>query len=68
MSDSVKVALILSVAIVLATTIAVSALIYFSPYQSCMRVFLEDVEASGLAERLGRTYSAARECVGGPPG
>ena len=37
MSDSVKVALILSVAIVLATTITVSALIYFSPFQTCVR-------------------------------
>ena len=37
MSDLVKVALMLSVAIVLATTITVSPLIYFSPYQSCMR-------------------------------
>jgi len=52
MSDSVKVALILSVAIVLATTITVSALIYFSPYQSCVRAVMDgNEEARGSAVR-----------------
>ena len=62
MSDSVKVALILGVAIVLATTIAVSALIYFSPYQSCVRAVMEvQGEQRRLDLRLLR--NAAVRCV-----
>ena len=59
MSDPLKGALILGVAIVLATTIAVSALIYFSPYQSCMRaVQLEDELEDETPGVLGLVYCA----------
>ena len=67
-SDTVKAALIIGGAIIVAVTIAVSASIYFSPFQTCLRVARSlEGDESTFEDRLNRVVRArALDAAGAP--
>ena len=66
-SDTVKAALIIGGAIIVAVTIAVSASIYFSPFQTCLRVARESNEANDYRNRMASFVGVcARNAAGAP--
>ena len=65
-SDTVKAALIIGGAIILAVTIAVSASIYFGAFQTCLRVLRETNEVQFIENRDFIVGACARHAAGVP--